>query len=500
MQSLLWVMRKTVIFHLQTRQNKCMANEDQLNALPEYFRVMLDHAEDISQQTIVQWPENLEGELLNRVHGWQRIRAPKIVSASARVKKKDCPLCGLAESDSKAHGVLWEKYGGGEQNLDQVVKAAQDAGLAGVNPDIAKKHFQNHNYEQPAPLGRIPAEERVKIVNSIPDRKGRVPIILVALYRHRFLSRRQIVQLLIPGSKISQSDDKTVSRLLNKMRFKHAVYEFRLPGKAAQKFYALGAYGAAYVEQIEGDLVGKAGVTKLEQISPMKLQHDISASDVFITMRCQLHDMGGQLSIQDQPYAADMSPESWWAERNLSMAFRIPGGEKKIEPDGFATLIVNDGRHLQAHLPMWLEWDSGHKRDRTIQQLINYAVFSQSDAAFQRFPQTRADGYKIPLLMVTNTPERAADLSEAVIKEAPRQHIDLAHSGPIYITDQKTLDSSVWQTGAWRSVLTGEVVEVGLGEILLKDSKALLDQNPIHAMVPIQIDPKGARPTSALSA
>jgi len=494
----MWVIPESRCLLLRTRQTNSMSPKDHIKALPDYFQVLLEHAQDISNNVVVPWPETLSGTLVTRVHSWKQVKSINMPSAAARKRQKDCPLCGLAESDPKTHGSLWETYAGDEKQFDKVVRSAQDAGLPGVTPPLVKLHFQNHNYEQPAPTGRIPVEDRIKLINTIPDRKGRVPIVLQALYRHRFLSRRQIVQLLIPGSNSSQADNKTVSRLLNKMRFKHAVYEFRLEGQGTQKFYALGAYGTAYVEQLEGDLVGKVGVTRLEQISPMKLKHDIKASDVFILMRCQLHDVGAKIESGGRSLAVEMPPESWWAERNLSMAFPVPGGERKIEPDGFATLAVNDGRHVQAHLPMWLEWDSGHKQDRTIEQIINYVAFAQSGAASRRFPQTNVEGYKIPLLMVTNTPERAVDLAERVRKEAAAQHIDLAQAGGMWITDQQTMETGVWQPGAWRSISTGETAQVGLADILLEASKPLLDKSPIHSRFPVEIDIKGARPISTL--
>ena len=477
-----------------------MPDQEHLLALPEYFTTLLEHSEDISQQVLVAWPEQIEGELVNRIPGWPQVKTSKTTKAAERNKKKDCPLCAFALSNPKEHGKIWEAYAGEEKNLDGVVSQAQDMGVPGINPSLAKKHFQSHNYDQPAPFSRLSAEERIKIIENIPDRKGRIPVILVALYRHRFLSRKQLVQLLIPGTQISQSDDKTISRLLSKLRFNHAVYEFYRDREGQKKYYALGGYGVPFVEQIESRLIGKVGVTKREHVSDMKMAHDIKASDVYILMRCQLYDLKNQIQLGQQPVAVDMPPESWWAERNLSMAFQVPGGEQKVEPDGFATLAINDGRHLQAQLPMWLEWDSGHKRERTIQQIVNYLGFMNSPAPGKRFPQTNVPGYRIPLLMVTSTPERAADLCGLVRKQALEQNMDIDGAPLMLITDQKTMETGSWLPGAWRDIRSGEIRQENLAELLLEASRPLLDAKPIHIRESIQIDHDGAKPINNLNA
>lgn len=467
----------------------------ELQALPEAYRLILSKAEDISQMTIVPFKDNSGLELVERIHGWKPIPAAKIATAAQKRRSKDCPLC---QADEKAHSDVWHAYGV-KKDVDSAVAAAHDAGLADVSAKLVRNHLRNHNYNQPAPNKRLSREEMLKVTDSINERGQKI---LLAVYRQRALSTRQIVQLFFePETSSDESAQKSAYRLLHELRFKHLLYPFRVEDrKSPEVFYSLGRWAVPFVEEHEGSVSGDAAVTRRDQVKEYQLEHDLKAADCFVQLRRQLYTNRSKDNLVDvdgQSMSLHLPSEHWWGSRSLSMGYKTAEGEKTVVPDSFAALRFNDGRKRQFQLPFFLEWDSGHKTpEDSADQLFNYIPFSKSGSAGKRFPQLDVEGYRVPVLMITSTATRAQRLAQMVRERAEARGITPEEAPLILITDAQTADNSAWAPGAWRDVFADGPSTLNLAEQLLAGNQELTDKMPIHWRLSISIDLAGGVPSA----
>lgn len=442
-------------------------------------------------------------ELVSRIHGWKPVPAARIISAAEKRKQRDCPLCNAGERD---HSLVWHAYGV-KKNINGAVVASQEAGLTGVTPDVVKRHFPNHNYDQPAPNKRLSVDEQLHLTDSMSERAQRM---LEVVYRQRALSTKQLVQLFFESTtKNDTSASKSAYRLLHELRFEHLLYPFRTERrKAPEVFYALGRHAVPHVERTEGRLTGDTvAVTKRSQVKEYQLEHDIAAADVFVQMRRQLYTSRGQdnlVSVEGQELSLHLPTECWWGERSLRMAYTDPASqtEQVVIPDGFAALRMNDGRKRQFMLPFFIEWDSGHKNiDETVQQLVNYVALSRSGAIGKRFPQLDVAGYGVPVCMVTNTANRALRLAQMTKAALQAKGLTAADVPAMFITDVETMRNSAYAPGAWREVMAEGVGHPrNIAEQLLAANETLTETAPVHWRVPLVMDPDGARPKGQVSA
>ena len=435
--------------------------------------------------------------LVNRIHGWKPVPSARIISAAEKRKQKDCPLCNATERE---HSVVWHAYGT-KKDVKGAVVAAQDLGLS-VTPELIKRHFPNHNYDQPAPLKRLSVEEQLHLADTLSDRSRRI---LLTVYRQRALSTRQIVQLFYESSTSNDtSAKKSAYRDLHGLRFEHLLYPFRTEKrKSPEVHYALGRHAIPYVENQEGRLTGEtSAVSRRDQVKEYQLEHDLLAADVFVQMRRQLYTSRTQdnlVPINGQPMSLHMPTDCWWGERSLRMAYPDPvtRAEQQIIPDGFAAIKVNDGRHYQFMLPFFIEWDSGTKPiETTTEQLVNYVSLARSGSVGKRFPQLNVEGYAPPVLMVTSTPARAQRLAGLTKAALAEKGLTAADVPGMFITDLETMRNSAYAPGAWREVMADGPVgqPLNIVEHLLNANRKLIDVAPIHWRVPIVMDPDGARP------
>jgi len=469
---------------------------DKIQELPEAYQLILSKAEDISQMTIIPFRDRPDLELVPRLHGWKPIQAARLISAAEKRKAKDCPLC---QADEKQLSAVWHAYGV-SKDVEAAVKAAHDSSLSDVSAKIVKRHFPNHNYDQPAPAKRLSREEMLQLTGSLSERGQRV---LIAVYRQRALSTRQIVQLFMESETSSdESAKKTAYRLLHELRFKHLIYPFRVENrKSPEVFYALGKWAVPFVTEHEGRLTGEASVTRRDQVKEYQLEHDINAADMFVQLRSQLYtnrNKEGLVEVEGRKMSLHLPAECWWGSRSLMMGYRTAEGEKTIVPDGFAALQFNDGRKRQFQLPFFLEWDSGYKTNEdTAEQLVNYVLFSRGGSIGLRFPQLKVEGYKVPVLMVTSTPARAQKLASLVREKMAARGLTYEDAPLLLISDAETVSNSGWTAGVWREVLLEEPSGLGLAEQLLAGNQTLIDSAPIHWRLPVQIDLDGAVPASS---
>jgi hypothetical protein len=480
-----------------------MADALDLADLPPSYRLITSRAEDISQMTLVAHTPAPNFELVSRIHGWRPIPAARIISAAEKRKARDCPLCN---ADAKAHSIVWHAYGT-KKSVDGAVVAAQDSGIDGVTPALIKRHFPNHNYDQPQPLKRLAVEDQLHLADTLSDRSRRI---LLTIYRQRALSTRQIIQLFFESTTSNdKSAAKSAYRLLHELRFEHLLYPFRTERrKSPEVYYALGRHAVPYVERQEGRLTGDTtAVTKREQVKEYQLEHDIMAADVFVQMRRQLYTSRGQdnlVEVDGQPMSLHLPTECWWGERSLRMGFTdaVSGAEMTVIPDGFAGLRMNDGRHHQYMLPFFIEWDSGHKTlEDTTEQMVNHVALARSGAVGKRFPQLALPDYAPPILMVTSTPNRALRISMAVKQALEAKGLTQADVPMMLITDLETMRQSAYAPGAWREIMADGIPgqPQNLVELLLRANAGLIERAPIHWRVPIVMDSDGARPTSSKS-
>lgn len=467
-----------------------------LEALPEAYRLILSQAEDISDMTLVPYRNNPELELVPRIHGWKPIPAARIVSAAQRRRSKDCPLC---QAEDRPHSMVWHAYGV-KKNVDAAVEAAHDAGLEGVSAKLVRNHLRNHNYNQPAPLKRLSREEMLQVTDSISDRGRKI---LLAVYRQRALSTRQIVRLFFePETSSDESAQKSAYRLLHELRFKHLLYPFRVEDKKSPEvYYSLGKYATAFIEEYEGALNGEAAVTRRDQVKEYQLEHDLKAADVFVQLRRQLYTNRTKQNlvvVDGREMSLNLPTECWWGSRSLTMGYSTAEGEKTMVPDGFGALQFNDGRKRQFQLPFFLEWDSGHKTvEDSADQLVNYILFARDGSAGKRFPQLACEGYGVPVLFVTSTPARSQRLSQLVREKAEKRGLAAEDAPLLLITDSETMENSGWAPGAWREVFADQPSGRNLAEQLLAGNQALNEGSPIHWRLPINIDLAGGMPAAA---
>ena len=446
--------------------------------------------------TIIPFQDKPDIELVERIHGWKPIPAARITTAAQKRKSKDCPLCQAAE---KPHSKVWHAYGV-NKNVEQAVKTAHDEGLEGVSAKLVKNHLRNHNYNQPAPQKRLSREEMLAVTDSVSDRGRKI---LLAVYRQRALSTKQIVQLFFESETSSdESAQKSAYRLLHELRFKHLLYPFRVEDrKSPEVFYSLGRYAVPYLEDNEGSLTGDASVVRRDQVKEYQLEHDLKAADCLVQLRRQLYTNRSKdnlINVGGQVMSLRLPAECWWGSRSLSMGYRTSEGEKTVVPDGFAALQFNDGRKRQFQLPFYLEWDSGHKTaEDSAEQLFNYIAFARGGSTGKRFPQLECEGYLPPVVMVTSTPARALRLAQMVREKAQARGFKPEDCPMMLLTDVETMSGGGFAPGAWREVFSEHNSTLNLAEQLLEGNKVLCQNNPVHWRLPIAIDPAGGMPASA---
>lgn len=446
--------------------------------------------EDLSDMTLVD--NKPDFPLVARLHGWKPVPAARITRAAER-KKSGCPLC---DADPKAHSVVWHAYGV-DKDVDGAHAAALDQGLE-IELAQVKRHFISHSFLQPAPLKRISSDEMLYLANGLKDREKQI---LLAVYRMRVLKTSQIADLFFASTTNNDTAaSKSALRTLHKLRYSHMLYQYSTEQrKSPEKYYFLGRHAAPFIERQEGRLVGQPYVTDASTVSEFFIEHDVNAAEVFVQMRKQLYanrDRENLVEVHGQKQHLHLPAETWWSARSLAFAYQNPftATEQRIIPDGFAALTINDGRHQQYRLPFFYEWDSGWKPlEETVEQLANYVSFAVSGAVGKRFPKLEVDGYFPPVLVVTNTPNRAYKLAQ-MTREACAHHAP-EHVPAMFVTDMETLRNGAWTPGAWRSVHDEEsLAPISLAEHLLDANRVLLERAPIHWRMGIEMDPEGARP------
>lgn len=435
--------------------------------------------------------------MVPRIEGWRPLNAARIVKAAEPQKQKDCALCN---APAEQHSIVWHAYG---MNADvtAAVRAAQEQGIPAATPKLVADHLANHNYEQPAPLKRLSTEEMVFLADQLSDDEK---AILMAVYRHRVLSTRQIIDLFFwprPRMKSAESAKKSAYRTLRKLRFGHFLYPFRTRNKRSPDVrYFLGRHGAPWVEAQEGRLIGQSFVTNRDSLKDFLIEHDILAADVFVQMHRQITDARKEDRVQmvdGAPAQLDMPLDSWWSgQRGLAFGFTNPidGLEQKLTPDGFATMVVNDGRHRQHRLPFFYEWDSGSKSlDETTEQMANYVAFAMSGVVGKRFPQLNVSDYCPPILLVTKGAQRAWTLTTMIRAACERFGKDSVP--PMFVCDVETLRNGALHPGSWHDVHghTGEGRHT-IAEHLLAANGKLNDAAAIHFRKAMVIDMDAAKP------
>lgn len=450
-------------------------------------RILCRAGEDISSMPLT--PDTPEFELVPRIRGWRPIPSARIIRAAELQKGRECPLC---RAGAQAHSEAWHAYGV-KKDVAAAVRAAQDAGVSGVTPQIAKRHFTAHQYLQPAPLKRISNDEMMFLAEALSDRERRI---MQAVYRQRVLSTRQIADVFVaPESKDDTTASKSVLRTLGILRYGHFLYQYQpREKKSAEKFYFLGRHGVPYVESVEGRLVGESHVVNGESVREYMIEHDSLAADVFVRMRKQLYAKFGDDSLVEVGGRAQhlhLPTDSWHGARSLQLGFIDPfsGVEQKLVPDGFAALTIGDTR-----LPFFYEWDSGKKTpEDTVEQLCAYAGLAISGAAARRFPQLDVAGYFPPVLLVTSTPTRAYKLAQMAREACSR--FGEGTVPPMFITSLDTMRNGAFTPGAWHDV-HGEpsTAAKSIAEHLQEASVPLTSAAPLSSRVQLEIDLDAARP------
>lgn len=465
----------------------------ELSLASVWERILSGVETDLSELTLIPNTDFNRFQVVPRVEGFKPLPPPRAVQAKPK-GVSECPLC---VADSHAHSVLWHAYGGSK--VTQVVKAAQDLGMTSVNAQVVRNHFRNHFYLQPIPLKRSSNQEMLEAGQNLTDREKQI---LLAVYRQRMLTSKQIDRLFFePTTNTPGASEKSAYRTLHKLRFSHYLYQYRQNSKKAPEvFYFLGRWGAPYVESQEGRLVGSPYMTQTEaeSFSGQLIRHDVDASEIFVQLRGQAYtnrDRDRLVSVGGKRMTVYMPTECWWGARSLGMNYTNPldGSETRLIPDGFAALTLNDGHHLQFRLPFFLEWDSGSKAaDDTASQMSDYISFNLSGAVAERFPQLRAPGYCPPVLMVTNSAQRAYRLAQLTRAVCAKHSPDSVP--PMFITDRQTMLGGVWAPGAWRSIHSEEHDQsLTLADHLLAANARLIEHNPLHWRQSLVIDLEGAR-------
>lgn len=453
------------------------------------WQLILSRSTDMSHSIIT---EPVPVQLVPRIHGWN-----PLPTLRASAKTNGCPLCTLPQEQA-FH--LWFTYGHEKSILD-VVKAAQDFGIADINAQVVRRHFGTHYYVQPPPNKRLSEEGMLEVTNGLTARERNI---IIAVWRNRMLSTRQISELFfMPETKNYEAQKKSAYRSMHKLRFSHCLYQYRgrQQGRGTEVYYFLGRWGAPYVQQYEGWITqDRPWVSQPTHISEYFMNHDLAANDMFITMRKQLYtnrDADNLIEVDGQKLPLSLPTDSWWGSRCLHMEYTNPltSTVHKIIPDAFAALSFNDGRHRQFRLPMFLEWDTGVKPiEETAAQMIAYSAFALSGAIGKRFPQLDVHAYCPPILLVTSSPYRTEKITNLI-------RGGLTASAPdripgMFITDAESFKSGAWQPGVWRSPLLPDVrdiVDHSLAQALLNANKRLVDEAPIHWRAPMEFNPNGAK-------
>lgn len=464
--------------------------------LPEPYRGLLERVTvDLSDQVIVPLPERLPEPLIPRVTGWKPVPSAHLVRPLVVQGKRDCPLCQAGDTQ---HSRVWHAYG---ESKDQAaaVREAQDSGLAGVTPEVVRRHFPNHHYIQPAPIRRLTSQEMLFRAEHLSEREQAV---LVAVYRHRALSSRQLADLFWKEhTKSDESAQKSSYRTLRKLSFNHFLYQYRTQQKrSSEVLYFLGRHAVPYVESVEGRLIGTPHVSDARKVSEHLLHHDLTAAEVFVQLRTAAftnRDPGNLVPINGNPVKVDVPVETWWGARSLAIGYTDPytGADQAIAPDGFAAVAVDDPRAVQSRLPFWYEWDSGSKDldTETVPQILDYIGFSASGAAGRRFPQLAVAGYAPPLLVVTSNANRAYQM---VGKLQQRVSDRASETLPyVVVTDLETLKAAPYAPHAWRLVWGAPAHEqMTLGDHLVAGNRELIDTSALHPRMPMVADADAARP------
>lgn len=463
--------------------------------LPEPYRSLLAQVTlDLSTHPVVP-AGDVPASLAPRIASWKPVPAAHLVKPLDKPGAKGCLLC--AASDLQ-HSRVWHAYGEAK-DVAGAVREAMDCGLAGVTPDVVKRHMSRHHYIQPAPLKRLTTQEMLFRAQQLSDREQ---AILVAVYRHRALSSRQLADLFWKAhTKDDTSAQKSAYRTLRKLSFTHFLYQYRTTEKKSPEVhYFLGRHGAPYVETVEGRLIGNPYVADARKVSEYLLAHDLTAADVFVQLRAATftnRDQGNLISVSGLPLQLDAPVETWWGARSLQIGYTDPysGAEVAIAPDGFATLTIDDPRVGSSRLPFWYEWDSGSKDldTETVPQMLDYIGFAASGAAGQRFPQLAVPGYAPPVLVVTKNANRAYKIVDK-LQQAVRNRA--TETLPyIVVTDMETLRNAPFHPNAWRQVFGDPAADtMTLADHLRVANMPLIEKAALHPRIPMIVDAEAARP------
>jgi len=399
----------------------------------------------------------------------------------------DCVLCSASED---VHARAWEAYGT-TKNSQAAVRVLRRSGLSGIADKEVASHFQAHHYEQPA-APQASDKKMLQAAAAIPDRYGRANKIIQALSRQGALSYQQIVQLFCePDTNSEASANKTASRLLSKMRFAHQVYPIRAEGRrSAETYYTLAPWAVPGLERMGENRSAYTPQSFRDQKAIYQVEHDVAAADVFVQLRRQLYPKnktGRLIELFGSKVPLHMSTDSWWGHHSLLMS--SSDGKLKSQPDGFATLEINDGRRQQFQLPMFMEWDGGmHSEQAVAQSMADYARLAASGKVGERFPQLNVPGYQVPMLLVCPTENRA----QRVVQQVDSLLQDLPQHVMLLITDQEKMQNAAWEVGSW-TMVGFDASDFNLVELLMTAARKLNQAAPIHWRSKLKIDLQGAR-------
>ncbi len=281
---------------------------------------------------------------------------------------------------------------------------------------------------------RLPVTKRAD--NACPMRlTKRDRDIVVAVYTHRVLTRRQIKRLIFekPGAKPSSVE--YISKRRPRLLYDHGYLDrrrvpvFDKPTSGALPFaYFLDKRGADLIAQVlEIDREDVDWKPKDNKIKPLFLDHTLKLNDVRIAVELAASASGYQLMC-------------WVDERSLrSLRERVPDPANPsrtlpLNPDGFFALDLGDRKAM-----LFVELDQATMtRSRFAKKVRAYQSYRAMGKSWERF---KTQNFRV--LTVTTGEKRVANLVEATHKAGGDDHFWFTTFDRV--KPDTVLTSAIWQ-------------------------------------------------------
>jgi hypothetical protein len=412
----------------------------------------------------------------------------------------------------------------------EVCLAAQALGVV-CTPEQARRHFHYHRVEQPALSGSLRREALLYEARLLSPR---AQAILRAAYRHRVLDTEQICEIFYRSSThgaygTARSALSKCQAELSRLCARHFLYRLYPEERMSTKYDALPQMGKrtlwflgkASVPFIEEEHPGTSlwpdhYVQMAKEISHVKIMHDLRANGVYVRLHRALREAEGTVDLAGRPTAVELRDENWYGDKSLGLAFYDAALRlsDEVRADGFASISAHrnawEGARASRHareegqdgvgrglpscqMPFFYEYDRGTKHTRDVAaQLLAFHRLAVSGRAGDRFPDLKAEGYAIPVIMVCGSEAQVRNIHRSFRREAEREGI--SGGSPIFLASEREWLEDPLADGVCRSAWADPKAPGGrFLDALLEASQPLVESRQVLASQALAIRPLEAR-------